>query len=252
MTGKTERSSPPAAVSTPPAYVRIAGDLRDKIETGELPPHVPVLSERELATEFEVSRMTARHALTILENEGYVYRRQHRGTFVSEPRIPLRIGSFSDEIVRSGRRPGAELLWAETQVPTARVSQALDLKEGSTVYALQRLRRADNEPIAIETTFIPAEIAPDFLRHDLGGSLWELLRDEHGIRPSRATATLEVVALDDTASEQLDLRTASPAVLLIRRTYDHDGRCFEYARDLYRADRAEFQLEQQLLDPPSA
>ena len=49
----------------------------------------------------------ARQALTLLENQGYVYRRPPRGTFVAEPRVLFRVGSFSAEVTRAGRRPGA-------------------------------------------------------------------------------------------------------------------------------------------------
>jgi GntR family transcriptional regulator len=229
--------------SAAPAYIRIAIHLRDRIDSGELEPNMLVPSERELARTFGVSRMTARQALGVLEREGVVYRRTPRGTFVAEPRLPMRIGSFSDEVVRLGRRPGAELLWAEIQLPTPLAAQALGLALDAPVHALRRLRRADNEAIAIETTYFPAGLTPGLLDQPLDGSLWAILRREHGIVPTRASATLEVVALDDVAARQLGLRSAAPAFLLTRRTLDQNDRCFEFARDLYRADRVEFQIE---------
>src|SRR5262245_28028924 len=107
-----------------PAYMRIASALRDRIASGELAPHTLVPSERELSRDYAVSRGTARHALVVLEGEGAVYRRPPRGTFVSEPRLQLRIGSFSDEIIRAGRHPSAELLWAERQAAPPLVADA--------------------------------------------------------------------------------------------------------------------------------
>jgi GntR family transcriptional regulator len=242
---------PSSHPASSPAYLSIAAELRDRIEAGELAPGALIPSEREMSGSFGVSRMTARSALAVLEHEGYVARRPPRGTFVAEPRIPMRIGSFSDEIVRRGRRPGAELLWVERQEPTPLVAQALDLPAGAFVHALQRLRRVDDEPLAIETTYFPEDRTPGLLDLPLGGSLWELLREHHGIQATRAEATLEVVALDDNASRRLGVRAAASGILLIRRTYDQDGRCFEYARDLYRADRTAFQMEADLPAPPA-
>jgi GntR family transcriptional regulator len=155
----------------------------------------------------------------------------------------MRIGSFSDEVVRLGRRPGAELLWAEIQLSTALVAHELGLALGDPVHVLRRLRRADDEAIAIETTYFPSGLTPGLLDQPLDGSLWAILRREHGIVPTRASATLEVVVLDDVAARQLGVRSAAPAFLLTRRTLDQDGRCFEFARDLYRADRVEFQID---------
>jgi GntR family transcriptional regulator len=229
-----------------PAYLRIASALRDRIDAGELAPGVLVPSERELGQAFGVSRMTARQALVVLESEGSVYRRPPRGTFVAQPRLPMRIGSFSSEVARSGRRPGAELLWAEGQVATPLVAQALGLRKNARVHALRRLRRADQEAIAVETTYVPAAMTPRLLDQSLDGSLWSVLRSRYGIVAARADARLEVVTLDSVTASQLGMRNASPGLLLTRRTYDAAGRCFEFARDLYRADRVEFQVEAEI------
>jgi GntR family transcriptional regulator len=235
-----------------PAYLRIASALRDRIDAGELGPGALVPSERELGQAFGVSRMTARQALGVLESEGSVYRRPPRGTFVAWPRLPMRIGSFSSEVVRSGRLPGAELLWAESQPATPLVAQALGLRKNARVHALGRLRRADDEAIAVETTYLPAAMTPRLLDQRLDGSIWSVLRSRYGIVAARAEARLEVVTLDSATAGRLGMRNASPGLLLTRRTYDAAGRCFEFARDLYRADRVEFQVEAAIPAPPAA
>jgi GntR family transcriptional regulator len=232
-----------------PAYLAIAAKLRDAIESGELAPHAPVPSEREIAERFGVSRMTARHAVTELGLEGYVYRRPRRGTFVAEPRIPLRIGSFTDEIVRSGREPSAEVIWAEVQDPTPATREALDLADGERVHAFQRLRRASGEPLAVETTYFPAALCPDLLSGPLDGSLWAVLRERAGVVPTRASARVEVVSLDRPTAERLGVAPDAPGLLLTRRTFDAAGRPFELARDVYRADRAELHFDARIPDP---
>ena len=102
----------PRQSSRSPRYVAIAAELRERILDEHLAPHTLVPSERELSEQFEVSRMTARQALMLLESEGYVYRRPPRGTFVAEPRVRFQIGSFSEEADRLGRHASAQLLWA--------------------------------------------------------------------------------------------------------------------------------------------
>ncbi len=134
------------------AYVQIANELRDRILEQNLAPNTLLPSERELGEQHGVSRMTARHALTLLENEGYIYRRPPRGTFVAEPRVSFRIGSFTTEIERLGREPGADLVWADLVDPPGAAREAFELPDGELVVGLQRVRRADREPIAIETT----------------------------------------------------------------------------------------------------
>lgn len=234
-----------------PLYYRIAAHLRDQIEAGEIEAHAPVPSERALSADFGVSRMTARQAIATLEREGYVYRQPSRGTFVAEPRIQLAIGSFSDEVLRRGGRPGARVLHADQEEPTGLIQSALGIAAGRRVNYVQRLRLFDDEPIAIENSYLPAELCPGLLDMDLTGSIWDLLRREFEICAARSTARIEAIALDPFEAEQLGVRENEAAILLTRRTYDHGGRCFELARDVYRGDRAEFAVEADLSERSS-
>ncbi|MFG2045701.1 GntR family transcriptional regulator [Dactylosporangium sp. NPDC048998] len=235
--------------ATSPRYVAIAAELRDRITGEKLAPHTLMPSERELSEAHGVSRMTARHALALLESEGYVYRRPPRGTFVAEPRVPFHIGSFSDEIIRAGRRPAAQLLWAEEREPTASAQAAFDLDIGARVHALHRLRFADDEPIALETTYFPAALTPGLLHQPLTGSLWQLLRTHYRIVPISAHATIQSIVIDDASCARLRIRNASSGILLTRWTHDESGRCIEFARDVYRADRASFEVEARIPVP---
>ena len=221
----------------------IAAELRDRIASEVLNPHTLLPSERELSEQHSVSRMTARQALSLLESEGIVYRKPPRGTFVAEPRVMFHIGSFSDEITRIGKHPAAELIWSEVREPNAAVTEAFAEHGNGPVHALNRLRFADDEPIALETTYFPAAITPKLLTHPLDGSLWELLRDTYGIEATRARARIRSIVIDDASCARLKIRAASAGTLLTRWTYDAHGQCFEFAHDIYRADRAEFEVD---------
>ncbi|MCW2806234.1 MAG: yvoA 2 [Marmoricola sp.] len=218
--------------------------MRDRIATDRLGPHTLLPSERELAEQHGVSRMTARQALSVLESEGVVYRRPPRGTFVAEPRVRFHIGSFSEEISRLGHTPAARLLWAEEQQPTPSVRAALELPEEAFVHVFHRLRTVDDVPFALETTFYSAAVTPGILEQISDGSLWAVLRDRYGIEPTRSDAVLESVVLDDASCAHLGVRPASAGILLTRRTSDATGRVVEYARDVYRADRAAFEVSE--------
>ncbi len=234
--------------ATPPKYVVIAAAIRDRIATDGLGPHALLPSERELGDTHSVSRMTARQALSLLESEGLVYRRPPRGTFVAEPPVTFHIGSFTDEVTRLGRRPAAALLWAEQREPTDAAREAFRAHPGP-VHALCRLRLADDEPIAIETTYFPVALTPGLLDLPLDGSLWRMLRDKYGIVPARSKATIRSVVIDNASCARLRIRTASAGVLLTRRSFDQTGRCFEFAQDTYRADRAVFEVEATVSTP---
>ncbi|BBX01717.1 GntR family transcriptional regulator [Mycolicibacterium moriokaense] len=247
--GGYSAAMPPSArkgPATTPRYIAIAALLRDHIATEQLGPHTLLPSERELAERHGVSRMTARQALSLLESEGVVYRKPPRGTFVAEPRVRFHIGSFSEEVSRLGRRPAARLLWAEHQHPTPAVRIALGLDDQAMVNVFHRLRTVDDVPFALETTFLPADLTPGILDISDDGSLWAVLRDRYGLDLAKSTAVLESIVLDDASSAQLGVRAGSAGTLLTRRTEDGTGRCVEYARDVYRADRASFEVSEML------
>lgn len=68
----------------PKKYYRLMDDLKQQILTGQIKPGEKLSSENELARDYQVSRHTVRKALSILENEGYVYAMHGKGTFCSE------------------------------------------------------------------------------------------------------------------------------------------------------------------------
>lgn len=237
---------PADPVRSSPRYLGIASELRHRILDQQLAAHTLMPSERELSEQFSVSRMTARRALSLLESEGHVYRRPPRGTFVAEPRVRFHIGSFSEEASRLGRHASAVLLWsrAMTDVPVAQA--ALGLAPDEAVHVFHRLRLMEDEPLALETTYLPAQLTPGILEFTGSGSLWHEVRERYGVDLDRSVALLEAMVLDEEACEQLGVRTATNGILLTRTTFDSEGRCVEYARDVYRADRAAFEVSASL------
>lgn len=225
-----------------PLYVGIAAELRERILTQQLAPHTVLPSERELSEQHRVSRMTARQALTLLESEGHVYRRPPRGTFVAEPRIRFRVGSFSSEASRLGKVATAELLWAKELNPDPPVRSALAGGADEVVHGFYRLRLIDSEPLALERSFYPARLTEGMLDRAAEGSLWEVLKDAYGIGIVRCDAVIESIILSEEACGLLKVRAASAGTLLTRKSYDATGRCVEYAQDVYRADRAAFEV----------
>ncbi len=66
-----------------PIYLQLKEMLQNQIEQGIYHSHQKLPSERDLCQYYNLSRMTARRALKELVNEGLVYTRVGKGTFVS-------------------------------------------------------------------------------------------------------------------------------------------------------------------------
>src|ERR1700733_125277 len=138
-----------------PAYMRIQGGIRKRLEAGHLKPGDLVNSERELARLHGVSLMTARHALAGLEREGAVERRRGAGTFVAPPKINFnKLMSFSEQL--SGRSlPSASKILSRSVVSDEQqVAAALSLPTGAPLLKLERLRMGSSDPFALETCYL--------------------------------------------------------------------------------------------------
>ena len=230
-----------------PRYREVADVLQQRIAAGDLGAHDRLASEREIAERFGLSRMTARQAVELLVRRGVVYRRPGSGTYVSPPRIVhtlQRLAGFSEQMRRQGVRPGGRVLEMRcTDEPGEAARRALDLGDGDAAWMVRRLRYGDGEPLLLETFWVPREVCPELGPDELAEqSLYAVMRGRYGIDPVSAETSLEPAALDAGDARHLEARPGAPAILVVRTTRAADGRAVEFARDLYRGDRARFDL----------
>jgi GntR family transcriptional regulator len=230
-----------------PRYRQVADVLERRIVAGDLVSHDRLASERTIAHRFGLSRMTARQAVELLVRRGVVYRRPGSGTFVSPPRVSHtleRLEGFSDQMRRQGIRPAGRVLDMRCTAridPAARA--ALELDDEEHAWVVRRVRFGEAEPLLLETFWVPRAVCPELRRRDLSdGSLYDVLRGRHGIDPVTAHTSLEPAALATADARHLAARPGAPAILFTRTTRAADGRPVEFARDLYRGDRARFEL----------
>jgi GntR family transcriptional regulator len=139
-------------LASEPKYYSVKRHLLDFI--GSMEPGAAVPTERELASRMQTSRTTVRQALAELVVEGRLVRRQGSGTYVAEPKIiwPLYVASFTEQVKASGFSPSAEVLGTQRIAATAELAGRLRLSSRAPVYKLERVRLADNWPIAVETS----------------------------------------------------------------------------------------------------
>ena len=125
-----------------PLYRRLQDALRMAIETSILNPQDALPPERDLATDFAVSRITVRKALDALVAEGLLIRKQGAGTFVSgrvEKQF-AKLTSFSEDMASRGRTPRSEWLLRASGSVTPEESLTLGLSPGAPVYRLRNTR----------------------------------------------------------------------------------------------------------------
>lgn len=230
-----------------PLYYQIVEQFKEQIATGELADGARLPSERELSEHAGVSRMTVRQAITTLQREGLIEVRQGIGAFVTPPKQTydaLHLLGFSEEIGRRGDRVESVVLEQAIVTPPARVAQRLGLREASKTVKITRLRKVNQEPILLETSYLPAVSCPGLAEVDLAtNSLYQVLESRYALRLRRAQQTMECVIATEYEQALFGLRAGAPVLLLEGVTYAERNEPVEYFKAIYRGDRCKFEME---------
>lgn len=233
----------PAADSSAPLYQQVARKLALAIDNGSLRPGDALPPERRMCEALGISRVTWRKALETLISEGLVDSRHGSGTYVAEDRVrqPMSIlTSFSDDMRARGRQPSSRRLGHGIFPASPEEAMALGLKPGQNVYRLRRLRLADDEPMSIEMSALPAEDIPD--PEVIGASLYDYL-ETVGRLPVRALEYLRAEVLTREDARLLEVEDGAPALFIRRIGYLANNRAIEFTCSHFRGDRYDFVAE---------
>ena len=186
---------------TEPLYRRIAQDLREKIESGEVAPGKQMPTELELRDRYGASRNTIRDAVKWLMRRGLVETKPGQGTFAvrrfepfvttlsADPETGLGggegEGAFA-EVRERGRTPSASVPRVEVLIADSAVAARLRVPEGTQVVRRMQERYIDRQPWSRQATVVPMELvtrgAHDLLlAADLEGGIAAYLRRQLGI-----------------------------------------------------------------------
>ena len=242
MTSLANAVGPLNSRSNLPLYQKLQRTIRKAIEARILSPDDALPAERELAADFKVSRITVRKALDGLVSDGLLVRRQGSGNFISA-RVEknfAKLTSFSEDMRARGRTPRS--VWLKRTAGTVTPEEALTLRlsPGTPVYRFNRIRYADDAPMAIEYATIVASALPSLESVDT--SLYTAL-EQANHRPVRALQRLRAVLLTGDQAELLKAKPGDAGLLVERLGSLRDGRAVEFSQSFYRGDTYDFVAE---------
>lgn len=230
-----------------PAYLQLKEKLGMAIADGSLAPGEALPSERELAQQMKLSRMTVRRAFEELVADSLVERRQGSGTYVLPQRLEQvfdRVLGFVEEARSLGFRAGSRLLEALLVPADQQTADALGINKGNDVLRVTRLRTADEQPLAIQIAHLSPHLKAfpvDKLK--ASHSLYHTVAEHYGIRPDHAKQTVSARMPNRQECRLLDIKSSTPLLALERITFDRQGQAFEYVQSAYRSDKYQMALE---------
>ncbi|MCW8126197.1 histidine utilization repressor [Microbulbifer halophilus] len=228
----------PPAQANEPRYAAIKRHIRAQVETGAWPVHFRVPSENDLARGFDVSRMTARRALTELTDEGVLMRSQGLGTFVAEP-VPagslLEVRNIADEVSARGHSYSNRILQLRETTASADVARALNMPEGAVVFHSIIVHRDNGLPIQWEERFTNPALVPDYLQQDFSATTPNAYLSR--VAPlTEADTTVEAIAADTETGTALEVEPGSACLQIWRRTKSRAG-TVSFARLVHPGNR---------------
>ena len=231
-----------------PLYLQLNRRIAEAIEAGELKPGQSLPPERDMAALTGLSRVTVRKAVQALVQAHQLVQRRGSGTFVA-PRVERveqalsRLTSFSEDMARRGKVVRSRWLSRAVHAASPEEMMALGLAAHDAVARLERVRIADDVPLAIERASLPTTILPD--PEAVGGTLYGLLAGR-GLKPVRAVQRLSAANLGPRDAALLEVPAGAASLRIERISYLASGRVAEFTRSLYRGDAYDFAAELQI------
>ncbi len=221
-------------------YRQISEFLMQNIEGGEYEPGSQLPTESDLSRQFGVNRHTAREALKLLKNEGVIYSVKGKGNFVTDAKIKYRVSKkvrFTSSIIEAGLAPSKELVEKRLVAADEILASKLGLDMGDPVLSLKMLRFASGTPLMLATSNLPAARFVGLgERVDASFSLYELLREQYGIEPSRSESVFETTMAEEEDLRLLQIAPGTPLLLSKSIAKDQYGKIIEYCETRMRGD----------------
>lgn len=231
-----------AAEETMPLHKRLRLTVEILITENLLKPGAALPGERLIAEALGISRVTVRKSIDSLVDDGYLRRRHGARTEVAS-RVEKSLStltSFTEDMAARGLKAGC--LWLSRQVlrPSPAEMMALGVSADSKVVRMERIRTADDVPIAIERSVVPTRFLPS--PSLVGDSLYSAL-DRLGAMPQRAIQRMRSRPASEVDAEHLDCAPGAPLLIMERRCFLQDDQIVEFSETRYRGDVYDFVFE---------
>ncbi|MEW6662624.1 MAG: GntR family transcriptional regulator [Bacillota bacterium] len=230
-----------------PIYYQLAKLLEGQIRRGELKPGQTLPTETELATRFEISRMTVRRAISELVAAGMVYAQQGKGTFVASPKLDntvFELNSFNEEIRQRGLQCKTTLLEARIARANEELKTKFQLSDNKTRFLYFRtVLSAEDERLAYEEKYTIYSKSKPILESELKDpSLPGLITAHSDYLPVSSKKVLQAAASSKEEASILGIGVNTPVFVIEQTIYDPELKPVGWSRSVYRGDRYKLTL----------
>jgi len=224
-----------------PIYYQIFKYFEKQIRNGSLKPGDALPTEMDIAARCEISRMTARRAISELVAADLVYAQKGKGTFVARPKLDnvvFDLNNFYNEIKQKGMMPHTKLLEAKIIKADEKLAKKLGMEVNIRCVFYRIVITADGEPLAYETKYTVYTKRAPILESELKDpSLSNLAAAHSDTLPTSSKKVLMVSKTNEEESKALGVSINTPIFLMIQTVYDEAQKPIAWGKSIYRGDR---------------
>lgn len=228
-----------------PLYKQLKEVIKTKINTGEYTENKRIPTEPEFMQKYGVSRITVRKAIEELVIEGYLVKKQGKGTFINRHKVLRKIEyvtGFSDSGKSSQLNTTSILLKEKVVTADRELAEKLEISIGAKVLYTQRKRMGNGTPLLLENNYFDFERFSFLQAEDLTGSLYAILR-KHNILPIHSgETTLEIVTADEFIAKTMEVTIGTPFFYMQTVVKDQNGHPIHFGKQFYLGDAYTFSI----------
>lgn len=226
-------------------YKKVYADIKEKIEQNIWQANQEMPTENELMEIYSYSKDTIRKALSLLEIDGYIQKRQGRNSIILDHNLVRK--PFVSELKTVSELNRSAHHQVQTQLTNLYIVQGqpevmkeLEVDEKTDLYRISRVRTIDGERLEYEISYFDRRIVPYLSKEIAESSIYQYLENELGLEISHSRREISFRFATEEEKSLLDLADYDMVVSVTSTTYLADGRPFQYGTITYRPDKVTF------------
>ncbi len=219
---------------SPLLHMNVSNSIREKIYRREWKPGQKLPSEHALRERYQVSRGTVRRALSSLVEEGLIYQKQGKGSYVSECALSHPAGvrplSFAESLSRQGIDYLTEIAIREVIAATPEIANNLGVDVKTPVLHLVRVRSDESGPLICQDSYSNLKECPDLHEYDFEKvSLFDAVQQSSGRAIKKAEIRYSARMAGQVIAKYLEVEAVSPMLVLEQNIYLEDDSIIEWS-----------------------
>ena len=226
-------------------YKKVYQDIKKKIEdqvwsTGQALP-----TENELMEIYSYSKDTIRKALSLLEMDGYIQKKQGKSSIVIEHGLMKE--QYLAEIKTAGELNKRSKHQIQTELTSLYIVQGQDdlmstfeVDDKVDFYRVSRVRLIDGERLEYEISYFDRRVVPYLSKEIAESSIYRYLEQELKLTISHSRREISFRFANEEEKQLMDLADYEMVVVVTSVTYLSNGQAFQYGTSSYRPDKVSF------------